>query len=88
MTLGPDISKVLGTRHRAALGVTQETDAVAIVLSEETGTLSVIIGGKMTRELDAPALRRVLSRIFLREKRLEGGAVFKKIRELFPSRTR
>jgi len=86
LTLSPDISKVLGTRHRAALGVTDETDAVVIVLSEETGTLSVIIGGKMTRELDVAALRRILARIFLREKRREEGAVFKKIRELFPHR--
>src|SRR3972149_6330224 len=68
-SLNPDVSKMLGPRQRAALGVTEETDAVVIALSEETGAISVIIGGKMTRELDAGGLRRVLTRIFLRERR-------------------
>ena len=69
LTLNPDINKMLGTRHRAALGVTEETDAVVIAISEETGAISIIVGGKMTRELDAGGLRRVLTRIFLRERR-------------------
>jgi diadenylate cyclase len=69
LTLNPEISKMLGTRHRAALGVTEETDAVVITVSEETGAISIIIGGKMTRELDAGGVRRVLTRIFLRERR-------------------
>jgi len=85
LTLSPDVSKMLGTRHRAALGVTEETDAVVIVVSEETGAISVIMAGKLTRELDSAALRRVLTRIFVREKQ-EGLAVVERLKELFPIR--
>lgn len=63
LTLNLNLSKELGTRHRAAIGITEETDAVVIVVSEETGTISVVIGGKITRDLDAQALRRVLTNI-------------------------
>ncbi len=61
LTLNVNLSKELGTRHRAAIGITEESDAVAIVVSEETGTISVVIGGKITRDLDGKALRRVLT---------------------------
>lgn len=87
LTLSPDVSKMLGTRHRAALGITEETDAVVIVVSEESGSISVIIGGKLTRELDAAALRRVLNRIFLREKR-EGLALVERLKDFFPIRSK
>jgi diadenylate cyclase len=50
----------VGTRHRAAVGITEETDAVVIVVSEETGSISVVMGGEMIRGLDAPRLRVVL----------------------------
>ncbi|OIP66139.1 MAG: TIGR00159 family protein [Nitrospirae bacterium CG_4_9_14_3_um_filter_53_35] len=63
LTLNLNLSKELGTRHRAAMGITEETDAVVIVVSEETGTISVVIGGKITRDLDAQALRRVLTNV-------------------------
>jgi len=63
LTLNRNLSKELGTRHRAAVGITEETDAVAIVVSEETGTISVVLGGRITRDLDAKALRRVLSNV-------------------------
>ena len=69
LSLNPNIGKMLGTRHRAALGITEETDAVVITISEETGAISVIVDGKMTRDLDAAGLRRLLTRIFLREPR-------------------
>lgn len=86
LSLSPDISKILGTRHRAAMGITEETDAVAITLSEETGTISVIIGGKMTREVDAATLRRILTRIFIKEMKKEGRPFIKRLRSLFPER--
>ena len=86
LTLSPNISKSLGTRHRAAIGVTEETDAVAIVVSEETGTISVSIGGDMTRDLDAAALRRLLTRIFQRERKKERNHWLGKIESLFPRR--
>lgn len=50
-----------GTRHRAAIGITEETDAIAIVVSEEMGKISLAIGGKLIASLDEVRLRRVLS---------------------------
>ena len=50
-----------GTRHRAAMGITEETDAIAVVVSEERGSISVAIGGKLTSSLDEIRLRRVLT---------------------------
>jgi uncharacterized protein (TIGR00159 family) len=60
LTLDPFLSKELGTRHRAAIGITEETDSVAIIVSEETGAISLAIGGKITRELAGTSLRAAL----------------------------
>ncbi|MGI5884325.1 MAG: diadenylate cyclase CdaA [Candidatus Spyradocola sp.] len=62
------ISKQLGTRHRAAIGVTENTDATSLVVSEETGTMSMARGGKLTRHMDAEAIRTVLHGIYDPEK--------------------
>jgi len=64
LTLNPRLSKELGTRHRAAIGITEDGDAVALVVSEETGTISFVSGGKITRNLDAVRLRDSLRRAF------------------------
>jgi diadenylate cyclase len=60
LTLDPHLSKELGTRHRAAIGITEESDAVAVIVSEETGIISAAIGGKITRNLDGTGLRALL----------------------------
>jgi diadenylate cyclase len=60
LTLRTDLPEGVGTRHRAAVGITEETDAAVIVVSEETGAISVVLGGEMIRGLDAPRLREVL----------------------------
>ncbi|MCZ6468618.1 MAG: diadenylate cyclase CdaA [Candidatus Dadabacteria bacterium] len=56
----PDIERDLGTRHRAAIGLSSETDAAIVVVSEETGTISVALAGEITRGLDATSLHNTL----------------------------
>ncbi len=61
LSISPELSRDLGTRHRAAVGVTEETDAIAIVVSEETGAISLVVGGEIVRQMDGAALRQRLS---------------------------
>ena len=58
------ISRDLGTRHRAALGVSELTDSVTLIVSEETGIISMARGGRITRYLDAEGLKQILDEIF------------------------
>jgi len=60
LTVNPVLSRTLGSRHRAAIGVTEDTDAVAVVVSEESGIISIVSGGRIRRELDGPALKAAL----------------------------
>ena len=78
LTVAPELSRTLGTRHRAAIGLTEENDAVAIVVSEETGIISLTLDGRIERELNADQLRTRLHQL-LRSERRERGA-----RELRP----
>ncbi len=54
----------VGLRHRAALGISEVSDGVAVVVSEETGWISVVHGGKMIRRLDAERLENILRALF------------------------
>lgn len=73
LSVSSRISKALGTRHRAAIGLTEETDAVVVVVSEETGGISLALGGRLTRDMDAVSLRRVLTRVFVAKKKKRPG---------------
>jgi len=64
LSMEEEITNDMGTRHRAAIGLTKETDAAVIIISEETGTISLALDGKITRNLDAPALRKIFQRLF------------------------
>lgn len=60
-----NLSKELGTRHRAGIGITENSDAVALIVSEETGAISIAIDGKLSRFLDVKSVERILMNIYL-----------------------
>ncbi len=60
----PNLDRDLGTRHRAAIGVTEGTDAIAVVVSEETGAVSVAYNGRLVRRMDEGELNRLLHRLY------------------------
>jgi len=69
LTSNPDIDQTLGSRHRAALGVSEETDAVVLVVSEERGAISLVFNGNMVRDVDASSLRDALPGLLFRRVR-------------------
>jgi diadenylate cyclase len=74
LTGNPNLSKDLGTRHRAGLGISEETDAVAVIISEETGLISVACDGQMVRELDGKSLRNALYKYLIADFYPGGGS--------------
>jgi diadenylate cyclase len=61
LSMNPVLSTQMGTRHRAGIGITEETDAIAVIVSEESGAISVAVGGKIDRDLSVEQLRERLS---------------------------
>jgi diadenylate cyclase len=66
LSMNPVLSTQLGTRHRAGIGITEETDAIAVIVSEETGAISVAVAGKIEREITPEELRERLSELLRR----------------------
>jgi diadenylate cyclase len=66
LSMNPVLSTQLGTRHRAGIGVTEETDAIAVVVSEETGAISLAVGGKIERDLTVEQLRERIGELLRR----------------------
>ena len=69
LTVNPKLSKELGSRHRAAIGLTEENDSIAIVVSEETGSISIVVDGQIERSLSTEALRARLRSLVLNKRR-------------------
>jgi len=66
LSMNPVLSTQLGTRHRAGIGVTEETDAIAVIVSEETGSISLAVSGKIERDLSVEQLRVRLGELLRR----------------------
>jgi len=83
LTADPQLSTEFGSRHRAAIGITEETDAVALVISEERGSMSLALDGRILRDLEPHQLREELKRLFeprLKAATLPAGA-WERVRE-------
>jgi diadenylate cyclase len=73
LTINPRLSRELGSRHRAALGVTEENDSVAMVVSEETGVISLVMDGNIERSVEPDVLRARLATLIPRRRPVESG---------------
>ena len=79
LSLSENISRQLGTRHRAAIGISEESDAVTVLVSEETGSISIAYGGKLYRDLAGDELRKMLDTLIVYK---EAGELSETVRQL------
>lgn len=79
LTNNKDLNKSLGTRHRAGIGITEHSDAISLIVSEETGIISMAVNGKLTRFLDAKNVEKTLLNLYLSEERDEKSTFFGRI---------
>lgn len=86
LTENTHISKDLGTRHRAGIGISELSDAVVVIVSEETGTISVAIGGMLKRHLSPQMLHRILNKELIEDNAENGNGFISKIRNLLDVR--
>lgn len=83
LTKNNELSKELGTRHRAALGMSEESDAVVVVVSEETGYISIVEKGRIKRDISSAELRDILQNYLLAKEADESGNFIDKIKNIF-----
>ena len=79
LTINPNIPSHLGTRHRAGLGITEETDAVALIVSEERGTISIAVNGELYQDLDPLTLKKMLIELLGIEREKLSKGIAKKV---------